>query len=206
MAKKHQLKPTTLDDLAAIINQGFTETQRYLDQRLDGMKDVLTDVVQELNATYKDVRYIRTTMNLLVRNDVAQDAAIKTLSARVARLQRCTRESTDSTVRDTLADEFLMACDEASLSGEQAGEAETSIQALIIAEALAGFLTLGGCRYGNLDVDVDRAQAALVTALGGVVHEPGVYAVPVGTPITAAAIAHLIGWVTALDVEEGPLC
>jgi hypothetical protein len=77
MAKKHQLKPTTLDDLAAIINQGFTETQRYLDQRLDGMKDVLTDVVQELNATHEDVRYIRTTMNLLVRNDVAQDAAIK---------------------------------------------------------------------------------------------------------------------------------
>jgi hypothetical protein len=45
-------------------------------------------VVQELNATHEDVRYIRTTVNLLVRNDVAQDAAIKTLSARVARLEK----------------------------------------------------------------------------------------------------------------------
>ena len=43
-----------------------------------------------------------------------------------------------------------------------------------------------------------------MTALGGVVQEPGVYALAVGTPITAAAIAHLIGWVCILDVEEPP--
>lgn len=85
-----------------MINQGFTETQKYIDKRLGGMdqrldtmeqqlgdmKGVLTDVVQELNATHEDVRYIRTTVNLLVRNDVAQDAAIKTLTARVARLEK----------------------------------------------------------------------------------------------------------------------
>jgi hypothetical protein len=34
------------------------------------------------------VRAIRTTVNLLVRNDVAQDAAINTLSARIARLEK----------------------------------------------------------------------------------------------------------------------
>ena len=88
MTKKNQPKSTTLDDLTAMINQGFTETQQYLDTRLDEMKGVLTDVVQELHATHEDVRYIRTTVNLLVRNDVAQDAAIKTLSARVARLEK----------------------------------------------------------------------------------------------------------------------
>jgi chaperonin cofactor prefoldin len=95
MAIRNQPKPTTLDDLAAMINQGFTETQKYIDQRLGGMdqrlddmKDVLRDVVQELNATHEDVRYIRTTVNLLVRHDAAQDAAMKTLSARVARLER----------------------------------------------------------------------------------------------------------------------
>jgi chaperonin cofactor prefoldin len=95
MTKKRQPKPTTLDDLAAMINQGFTETQQYIDKRLGGMdqqlddmKGVLKDVVQELNATHEDVRYVRTTVNLLVRNDVAQDAAIKTLSARVARLEK----------------------------------------------------------------------------------------------------------------------
>lgn len=119
-------------------------------------------------------------------------------------LQRWTGEPADVRVRDQLADAFLMPCDEAGLTGEQTGDAETSIQAVIIAEALAGFMTMWGCRYGHLDEDVDRAQAALVTALGGVVHEPGVYALPVGTPITAAAIAHLIGWVTVLDVEEPP--
>jgi hypothetical protein len=118
------------------------------------------------------------------------------------RLQRWTDEPAAVTVRDHLADDFLMACDEAGLTGEATGDAETSIQAVIIAEALAGFLTMWGCRYGNLDAEVDRAQAALVTALGGVVHEPGVYAVPVGTPITAAAIAHLLGWVCILDVQE----
>jgi hypothetical protein len=117
-------------------------------------------------------------------------------------LQHWTGEPADVTVRDQLADDVLMTCEDAGLTGEQTGDAETSIQAVIIAEALAGFLTMWGCRYGNLDEEVDRAQAALVTGLGGVVHEPGVYAVPVGTPITAAAIAHLIGWVMILDIEE----
>jgi chaperonin cofactor prefoldin len=95
MAPRTPPKPTTLDDLAAMINHGFTETQTYInkrlgdmDQRLDDMKGVLKDVVQELTATHEDGRSIRTTVNLLVRNDVAQDAAIKTLSARVARLEK----------------------------------------------------------------------------------------------------------------------
>jgi hypothetical protein len=102
MTKKNQLKPTTLDDLAAMINQGFTETQQSIDKRLGGMDlrlgkmdqhmddmtGVLKDMIQELTATHEDVRYIRTTVNLLVRNDVAQDAAIKTLSTRVARLEK----------------------------------------------------------------------------------------------------------------------
>jgi hypothetical protein len=95
MAKKNQRKPTTLDDLATMINQGFTETQHYLDKRLGGMdqrlekmEGVLKDVVQELNATHEDVRAIRTTVSPLVRNDAAQDAAINTLSARVARLEK----------------------------------------------------------------------------------------------------------------------
>ncbi len=102
MTKKTLPQPTTLDALAAMINQGFTETQQYLDkrlggmdqrlekmdQRLDDMKGVLKDMVQELTATHEDMRAIRTTVNLLVRNDVAQDAAITTLSARVARLEK----------------------------------------------------------------------------------------------------------------------
>lgn len=78
-----------------MINQGFTETQHDIDkrlggmdQRLDDMQGVLKDMVQELTATHEDVRAIRTTVNLLVRNDAAQDTAIKTLTARVARLEK----------------------------------------------------------------------------------------------------------------------
>jgi hypothetical protein len=125
------------------------------------------------------------------------------LHARIPpRLRRWTGVPADPSDRDHLAEAFLMACDDAGLSGEHTGDAETSIQAVVISEALAGFLTMWGCRYGNLDDEVDRAQAALVTALGGTVLEVGQYAVRDGTPITAAAIAHLIGWVMVFDVEE----
>jgi hypothetical protein len=48
----------------------------------------MKDMAEELTATHEDVRYIRTTVNLLVRNDATQDAAIKTLSARVTRLEK----------------------------------------------------------------------------------------------------------------------
>jgi hypothetical protein len=92
MTKKHQPKPRTLDDLAVMINQGFTETQKHTDAQLAALKRELTgtmkDMAEELTATHDDVRYIRTTVNLLVRNDAAQDAAINTLTARVTRLEK----------------------------------------------------------------------------------------------------------------------
>jgi hypothetical protein len=47
MPKKNPYKPTTLDDPAVMIDQGFTETQKHIDQRpgkreacLDGMEGV----------------------------------------------------------------------------------------------------------------------------------------------------------------------
>ena len=92
MTKKTPRKPTTLNDLAAMINHGFSETQKHADAQVALLQGELTgimkDMVEELTATHEDVRYIRTTVSLLVRNDVAQDAAIKTLSARVARLEK----------------------------------------------------------------------------------------------------------------------
>ena len=92
MTQKNLPKPTTLDDLAAMINRSFTEAQKHTDTQLAALKGELTgimkDMAEELTATHEDVRYIRTTVNLLVRNDVAQDAAINTLSARVARLEK----------------------------------------------------------------------------------------------------------------------
>jgi uncharacterized coiled-coil protein SlyX len=74
-----------------MINQGFTETQEHIDHRigqvegrLAGMNGVLKDVVKELHATHEDVRYLQRSMDMLVR----QDAALKTLTARVTRLEK----------------------------------------------------------------------------------------------------------------------
>jgi hypothetical protein len=102
-----------------------------------------------------------------------------------------------------------MACDEARFDVG----AEDHHAAVVISEALAGLLTLWSCRYDHLDQEVNDAQAVLVTALGGTVTAPGgtvpelgVYQLTVGTPITVAAIAQLIGWVLMLDVpkEDAP--
>jgi hypothetical protein len=88
MAKNNPQKPTTLDDLAVMINQGFTETQKHIDHRLDKVEHIQKDMLDELTATHKDVRYLRRSVDMLVRNDAAQDAAIKTLTARVTRVEK----------------------------------------------------------------------------------------------------------------------
>jgi hypothetical protein len=83
MATPHH-KPTTLDDLAAMINGGFTTMQK----QIDAVKGTMKDMAEELNATHQDVRHLRRSVDMLVRNDTAQDAAIKTLAARVTRLEK----------------------------------------------------------------------------------------------------------------------
>jgi hypothetical protein len=91
MAKKNSHKPTTLEDLADMMNGGFSNMQQQLDDvkgRLGNVEDTLHDVVEELSATHEDVRYVRSTVTMLVRNDASQDAAIKTLTARVYRLEK----------------------------------------------------------------------------------------------------------------------
>lgn len=75
-------------------------------------------------------------------------------------------------------------------------------QATIIADALAGLIYHWGSRYRKLDAEVEKATNVLVSALGGTLHAPGMYALRHGTPITIASIAHLIGWVTILEVNE----
>jgi hypothetical protein len=75
-------------------------------------------------------------------------------------------------------------------------------QATIIAEAVAGLLYHWGSRYRKLDAEIGKAVDVLVMALGGTLGQPGMYALREGAPITIAAIAHLIGWVTILEVPE----
>ncbi len=55
---------------------------------LSDLKDTMKDMVEELTATHEDVRYLRRSVDMLVRNDAAQDAAIKTLATRVQRLEK----------------------------------------------------------------------------------------------------------------------
>jgi hypothetical protein len=63
------------------------------------------------------------------------------------RLQRWTGEPIDAAERYHLADDLLMACDAFSFDIG----AEDHHAAVVISEALAGFLTLWGGRYGNGD-------------------------------------------------------
>jgi hypothetical protein len=59
-----------------------------MQKQLDGVKDTMKAMVEELNATHEDVYYLRRSVDMPVRSDAAQDAAIKTLTARVARLEK----------------------------------------------------------------------------------------------------------------------
>ena len=115
-----------------------------------------------------------------------------------AELRRWGSEPTDATTHDQVADNLLSACD--TFGVDVGGEDHRA--AVVISEALAGFVTGWGCRYEDVTDDVRQAQAALVAALGGVVQESGFLQLTAGTPITEAAIAQLIGWVTMLDIPE----
>jgi outer membrane murein-binding lipoprotein Lpp len=93
MAQHNHHKPTTLDDLAVMINDGFKSTAtkediQELRAEMGNLKSAMSDMAEELQATHEDVRYLRRSVDMLVRHDAAQDAAIKTLTARVTRLEK----------------------------------------------------------------------------------------------------------------------
>ncbi len=84
-------KQLTIDDLALIVNKGFTETQKEINavkEEINGVKDIQKNMLEELNATHEDVRYIRNTVNMLVQSDVAHEAALEELKVRVSRLEQ----------------------------------------------------------------------------------------------------------------------
>jgi hypothetical protein len=97
-------------------------------------------------------------------------------------------------------EEYTHVADALRASCRQAAVEEP--QATIIAEALAGLVYHWGSRYRTLEPEIGKAVEVLVMALGGTLGRPGMYALQAGTPITIAAIAHLIGWVAILEVEE----
>jgi hypothetical protein len=82
--------PNTIEELAAMLykHMASEEDIKELRAETNDMKDTMQDAVQELNATHEDVRYLRRSIDMLVRSDAAQDAAIKTLTARMMRLEK----------------------------------------------------------------------------------------------------------------------
>jgi prefoldin subunit 5 len=82
--------PTTIEELAAMIYKHMANKEDIKELRAEtnAMKGTMQDMAEELNAMHEDVRYLRHSVDMLVRSDAAQDAAIKTLTARVTRLER----------------------------------------------------------------------------------------------------------------------
>ena len=55
---------------------------------IDAVKDTMKEMMEELTATHEDVRYVRNTVNMLVRSDAAHEAAIESLRTRLERVER----------------------------------------------------------------------------------------------------------------------
>ena len=87
-----QDKITTIEELAIMVKHGFDQTAtkkdlELLKDDLQGVKEVMTLMQEEINETRKDVIYIRSTMNALISNDTTQDATIINLAERVEILE-----------------------------------------------------------------------------------------------------------------------
>jgi chaperonin cofactor prefoldin len=52
------------------------------------VKDTMKEMMEELTATHEDVRYVRTTVTMLVKSEAAHEAAIASLRKRVERVER----------------------------------------------------------------------------------------------------------------------
>ena len=79
-----------INSLAIAVKKGFKEVHERMATKdeLNTLKETQKDMLEELNATHDDVRYVRNTVHILVKHDTAQDTAIQSLSARVHRLER----------------------------------------------------------------------------------------------------------------------
>jgi hypothetical protein len=100
----------------------------------------------------------------------------------------------DATRQHQVSDRLIAAC-------RMAGIAERD--ATVISEALAGYLYGWKTRDEPLRELINRAQAVLNAAAGGV-GDARLRWLPMGSPLTIPAIAHLLAWVLALDLDEAP--
>ena len=99
MAKDRDTKDKiTLEDLAVMVNKGFSEMQGQVNgmqgrlnevqNSINEVKDIQKDMIEELIVTHADVRYLRSGVDILTRNEAERDALVKDLLARVHRLEQ----------------------------------------------------------------------------------------------------------------------
>jgi hypothetical protein len=64
------------------------ETVAETTEGVTELKGLMKDMPEELNATHEDVRYVRTTVTMLVTSEAAHEAAIASLRKRLERVER----------------------------------------------------------------------------------------------------------------------
>lgn len=89
-----QERMATKDDLKGLATQAALDTIRdavaETKESVTEAKGIMQDMLEELNATHADVRYIRSTTDTLVHSEIVHEAAIEDLTARVHRLEQKT--------------------------------------------------------------------------------------------------------------------
>lgn len=89
--KKSIKNKITLDSLAMMVHKGFTEMQGTvagMQGSINEVKDIQKDMLEELITTHADVRYLRSSVDIVTRNEAERDALVKNLTARVHRLEQ----------------------------------------------------------------------------------------------------------------------
>ena len=84
MATKDDLKQLATQEALDTIREAVAETKESVTEA----KGIMQDMLEELNATHADVRYIRSTVDKLVHSDIVHDATIQDLTSRVHRLEQ----------------------------------------------------------------------------------------------------------------------
>jgi uncharacterized protein (UPF0335 family) len=83
----------TMETLAKMIHEGFKNTATKEDlnrvkEDVNRVEQTQKDMLEELTATHADVRYLRSSVDILTRNEAERDALVKGLVARVHRLEQ----------------------------------------------------------------------------------------------------------------------
>jgi hypothetical protein len=83
-AVKDTMKGLATQDTVSAVMETAADTKEGVTE----LKGLMKDMLGELTATHEDVRYLRRSVDMLVRSDAAHEAAIESLRKRVERVER----------------------------------------------------------------------------------------------------------------------